>query len=152
MAGSRKRAGKGKRGGRGGRGWQSSGLVWIGGLAVLLGLLILPTLSFGAGHHPEPREHIGHDHVAHAARYAAYPRVAQIYERVAETPHVVDGIYCYCDCSEHSGHYSLLDCFHDDHAARCDICLSEGDMAYRMHHEGKSLDEIRTAIDRLYDT
>ena len=41
---------------------------------------------------------------------------------------------------------------HDDHAARCDICLSEADMAHRMHQDGASLDEIRTAIDRLYDT
>ena len=132
--------------------WKSAGWVWLGGLAVLIALLVLPTLSFGSSHHPEPREHIGHEHVAPAERYAAYPRVAQIYEMVAATPHVIDGVYCYCDCSEHSGHYSLLDCFHDDHAARCDICLSEAAMAHRMHQDGASLDEIRTAIDRLYDT
>lgn len=132
--------------------WKSSGWVWFGGLAVLIALLVVPTLSFGSSHHPEPREHIGHEHVAPAARYAAYPRVAQIYEAVAATPHVIDGVYCYCDCAEHSGHYSLLDCFHDDHAARCDICLSEAAMAHRMHQDGASLDDIRTAVDRLYDT
>ena len=145
MARSRKGARRGR------TGWQSSGLVWVGGVALLVGLLVLPTLSFGSGRHPEPREHVGHEHVAPAARYAAYPRVAQIYQQVAEVPHVIDGIYCYCDCSQHSGHYSLLDCFHDDHAARCDICLSEAAMAHAMHQDGKSLDEIRTAVDRLYD-
>jgi len=135
------------------RSWKGSGLAWIGGGAVLLALLVLPTLSFGGGApHPDPREHIAHDHVAPAARYAAYPRVARTYALVAEIPHVIDGIYCYCACSEHSGHYSLLDCYRDDHAARCDVCLSEADMAHRMHQDGKSLDEIRTAIDRLYET
>jgi hypothetical protein len=140
---------------RGGRrkDWKSSNITWIGGGVLLLGLLLIPTLDLGAAsHHPEPREHVDHTHVAPAARYAAYPRVASIYQEVAEVPHVIDGIYCYCACSEHSGHHSLLDCFHDDHAARCDVCLSEGTMAYRMHKDGKSLEEIRTAIDRLYET
>ena len=137
---------------KGGKSWKSSGLAWAGGLAVLIALLVLPTLSFGSARHPEPREHIGHEHVAPADRYEAYPRVAQVYRMAAASPHVIDGIYCYCDCSEHSGHYSLLDCFHDDHAARCDICLSEAAMAYRMDQDGESLDRIRTAIDRLYDT
>ena len=139
--------------GRRPRSWKDSGLVWIGGGAVLLALLVLSTLSFGGGApHPEPREHIAHDHVAPATRYADYPRVARTYALVAEIPQVIDGIYCYCACSEHSGHYSLLDCYKDDHAARCDVCLSEADMAHRMHRDGKSLDEIRTAIDRLYET
>lgn len=140
------------RGGRG-KGWKDSGLVWLGGAAVLVALLILPTMSFSAGdHHPEPRAHIAHDHVAPAAHYAAFPRVAETYSLVATIPQVLDGIYCYCACSEHSGHYSLLDCFKDAHAARCDVCLSEASMAFRMNQDGKSLDDIRLAIDRLYAT
>ncbi len=151
MGRSGKRTGSAGRGRK--RGWKDSGLVWLGGAAVLLGLLILPTISFtAADHHPEPREHIGHDHVAPAAQYAAFPRVAQTYTMVAEIPQVIDGIYCYCACSEHSGHYSLLDCYKDAHAARCDVCLSEASMAYRMLQDGKSLDDIRLAIDRLYET
>jgi hypothetical protein len=149
---------KGKSGSRSGRpggggDWKSSRLVWAGAALVLVALLVFPAMSLGGStHHPEPREHIDHTHVAPAERYAAYPRVAQIYGEVAEVPHVIDGIYCYCACSEHSGHHSLLDCFHDDHAAHCDVCLSEATMAHRMHSDGKSLDEIRTAIDRIYDT
>lgn len=141
----RRKDGKGKR-------WTDSGLLWLGGLAVLVGLLVLPTVSFGSSHHPEPRAEIGAEHVVPGQRYAAYPRVKEVYEMVAEIPGVIDGIYCYCNCSEHSGHYSLLDCYHSDHAARCDVCLSEGAMAYRMHKDGKSLDQIRSAIDHLYET
>lgn len=139
---------------RGKRSWKDSGLVWFGGAAVLLGLLILPTLSFGgtSGHHPDPRPMSMRSHTAPAAQYAAYPRVAEIYGEVAKVPEVVDGVYCYCQCEEHAGHYSLLDCFQNDHASQCDICLSEGDMVYRMHKDGKSLDQIRSAIDHLYST
>lgn len=136
-----------------GRSWKDSGLVWLGGGALLLALAVLPAVTFApADHHPEPRADAHERHVVAGAQYAAYPRVAQIYNEVAEIPHVIDGIYCYCACSEHSGHYSLLDCYKDNHAARCDVCLSEADMAYRMHQDGKSLDDIRTAIDRLYET
>ena len=147
--GARRMSGRGRRP----RSWKESGLVWLGGGAVVVALMIVPTLGSGEGApHPEPREHITHDHVAPAARYASYPRVSQTYALVAEVPHLIDGIYCYCACSEHSGHYSLLDCYEDDHAARCDVCLSEAEMAHRMHRDGKSLEEIRTAIDRLYQT
>ena len=135
------------------RSWKDSGLVWFAGAAVALALLILPTLNFSpSDHHPEPRQNIPQGYVAPAAQYAAYPRVAEIYGQVAEIPEVVDGIFCYCMCEKHSGHYSLLDCYKDGHASRCDICLSEGSMAYRMHQDGKSIDAIRTAVDRLYET
>ncbi len=95
---------------------------------------------------------MGPEHVVGAARYASYPRIARVYGQAAEVPQVLDGLYCYCRCAEHSGHYSLLDCFHDDHAARCDICLSEAAMAHQLHQDGKSLDQIRSAIDNMYGT
>lgn len=139
--------------GRPGKSWKDSGLVWLGGGVLLLALLVLPTLNFApADHHPEPRADAAQRHVVPAASYASYPRVAQVYGEVAQVPQVIDGIYCYCNCSQHSGHYSLLDCYKDNHAARCDVCLSEADMAYRMHQDGKSLDDIRVAVDRLYET
>lgn len=129
-------------------------LRWSAGGALVLGLLIVWTVAASSStHHPEPRADMDHTHVVPAERYADFPRVAQTYAKVAEIPHVIDGIYCYCACSEHSGHHSLLDCFHDDHGAYCDICLSQADIAHRMHTgEGASLDEIRAAIDRLYKT
>jgi hypothetical protein len=88
--------------------------------------------------------------VAPAARYAAYPRIAEVYAMAAQIPHVLDGIYCYCDCSKHSDHRSLLTCFQDDHGAACDVCLTEAALAFRMVGEGRSLKEIRKAVDDLY--
>ena len=123
-----------------------------GGLALLLLLagLSLTTRS-GSAPHPEPRAGLDHaSHVVPAARYDAYPRVAQTYEMVAAVPMIVDGVYCYCNCAEHSGHYSLLDCFASDHAARCDVCLSEATIAYRMSTDGADLRAIRAEIDRRF--
>jgi hypothetical protein len=103
-----------------------------------------------AASHPEPRPEAHSHHVAPSGQYSEYPRVAGIYAQAAEIKDVLDGLYCYCRCSEHSGHYSLLDCFADDHAARCDICLSEAALAHKMNGEGASLEQIRDAVDGLY--
>jgi hypothetical protein len=87
-----------------------------------------------------------------ADRYAAYARVRAVYAQAAEVPQVLDGIHCYCECAQHSGHRSLLSCFESDHAAACDICLTEATIAHRMTREDRSLDEIRASIDELYGT
>lgn len=102
------------------------------------------------GHHPAPRPGDSTGRVVLAARYGGYPRIADAYLKAGEMPEVLDGIYCYCDCAEHASHYSLLDCFASDHAAGCDICLSEAEMAFRMTSRGHSLDEIRLAVDATY--
>lgn len=115
---------------------------------VVLGLALVSTRAANA--HPEPRAGLTAQHVADASRYAEYPRIAQIYEMAAEIPDVLDGIYCHCDCSKHSGHRSLLTCFQDDHGAACDVCLTEAELAYRMTKEGSALKEIRKAVDALY--
>ena len=101
-----------------------------------------------SGEHPDPRP--TPPSVLDAAAFAGYERIQETYTMAAAIPNVLDGLYCHCDCEHHSGHYSLLDCFTDDHGAGCDICLSEAQLAYRMTREGKSLDEIRAAIDALY--
>jgi hypothetical protein len=133
-------------------GWKRAGWQWgVGGALAVASVVVVLVAGPPSSHHPEPRDGIDHSHVVPADRYASFPRVAAAYEKVAAIPHVIDGIYCYCDCSGHSGHHSLLDCFHDDHGAYCDICLSQAEIAYRMHvGEGKSLEEIRQAMDRLY--
>ncbi|MGH7699505.1 MAG: PCYCGC motif-containing (lipo)protein, partial [Gemmatimonadales bacterium] len=58
--------------------------------------------------------------------------------------------YCHCDCSKHSGHRSLLTCFESDHGAYCDICMGEAILAARLAAEGRTLDAIRSAIDRQF--
>ena len=118
--------------------------------AIVLVLSLMTVRRANAAHHPTPREGLTHEHVQSATAYAQHPRIAEVYEQAAAIPHVLDGLYCYCDCSKHSGHRSLLTCFHDDHGAGCGVCLSEAALAYQMTQEGKSLKEIRKAIDDLY--
>lgn len=128
--------------------------MWIklGGLMAFLAVLGVAVAHQNAGpDHPEPR--VGLDHASHvvpASRYEAYPRVAETYRMVAAVPMLVDGVYCYCHCDEHSGHHSLLDCFASDHGARCDICLSEAVMVYQMSRDGHDLEAIRKEIDSRF--
>ena len=63
----------------------------------------------------------------------------------------LDGVYCHCDCSKHAGHRSLLTCFEGEHGAYCDICMGEAMVASGMADQGRSLEEIRTAIDKYKD-
>jgi hypothetical protein len=127
-----------------------------GGLGAAAGLFTLAvgglwvTLGSSGPKHPDPRPGINGSQVVPASRYLGYERVAAVYAQAAEIPTVLDGLHCYCDCSGHSGHRSLLTCFESDHGAACDICLTEAAIAYRMTKDGRSLQEIRNAIDQLY--
>lgn len=132
------------------RAWGVAGLA----VAALIVVSVAVTLDERphSPHHPEPRVAAERSTVVPSTRFAQYPRVAQTYELAAAVPMILDGIYCFCACSEHSGHYSLLDCFASDHAARCDVCMSEAVIAHQMTQNGASLDEIRREIDRTYGT
>jgi len=62
-----------------------------------------------------------------------------------------NGIRCNCGCAELPGFYSLLSCYESAGMARlCPICQGQGRMAYRLFTSGKTLDEIRVAIDARY--
>lgn len=119
-------------------------------LGVVVLLLGLASTREANAHHPDPRGDLTAASVESATRYAGYPRIAEVYEMAAQIPNVLDGLYCHCDCSKHSGHRSLLTCFQDDHGAGCDVCLTEAALAHRMTGEGRSLKEIRKAVDDLY--
>jgi len=123
----------------------------IGGFAAagILGVAIYAQIA-SPGHHPEPRAAASHPHVVESERYASYPRAEQTYVWAASIPGVLDGMYCFCQCKEHSGHYSLLDCFASDHGAQCDVCMNEAEIAYQMTQQGASLAEIRAEVDRVY--
>ena len=70
---------------------------------------------------------------------------------VREIPQIIDGIHCYCGCAELPDSYSLLTCYEGDGMAQmCHICQGEARLAYRLHKDGKSLEDIRTAIDAKY--
>jgi hypothetical protein len=118
---------------------------------LVVGLGLVATRSANAADHPDPRAGLTAADVDSPEKYAAYPRVREIYTMAAQIPQVLDGLYCHCDCSKHSNHRSLLTCFQDDHGAACDVCLTEAALAYDMTRQGKSLKEIRRAVDGLYN-
>lgn len=123
----------------------------VGLFALAIGVVVVTGRGRGPrSHHPQPRPDVTAAEVVPAARYASYPRIAEVYGLASRIPEVLDGLYCYCQCSEHAGHYSLLDCFKSDHGANCDVCLSQAALAYRMTEDGEGLDGIRKATDRLF--
>jgi phosphoribosyl-dephospho-CoA transferase len=64
---------------------------------------------------------------------------------------VIDGIRCNCGCTNPPEFYSLLSCYEAKGMARdCVICQGQGRLAVRLHKEGKSLDQIRSAIDAKF--
>lgn len=68
-------------------------------------------------------------------RYGPGTRTSRAYEVAWAVRTVLDGLYCYLGCEEHSKHRSLLDCFASDHASGCDICMREAETPYEMTSE-----------------
>ena len=77
-------------------------------------------------------------------------RVRTAYATAKAIPAVLDRLYCYCRCKENMGHKSLLSCYADTHAANCNVCLTEAEMAAEMVGDGLCPDEIQQAIDRRF--
>jgi hypothetical protein len=119
------------------------------GIAVAIAGIALSACS-GAGHHPTPRANVTGARVLPASTFGEDMRLVRAYTAAREMPEVFDGLYCYCQCRENMGHRSLLTCYESEHAASCDICLTEGTIADQLHHQGKSLDAIRQAIDAQF--
>ncbi len=125
--------------------------IWValGVLLLALGYRLVRPGSAEA-RHPTPRPGISAAKVESPAQWSNQPDIADVYRMAAEIPEVLDGIYCYCDCHHNFNHYSLLTCFESDHGGNCDVCMNEVRIAYRMHKEGKTLEQIRQVIDATY--
>jgi hypothetical protein len=103
------------------------------------------------GPHPEPRPGIDASRVLTGEQLADYPGVISAFDQVREIPQIVDGIRCSCGCASREGFYSLLSCYEGEGMARhCEVCQGTGRMAYRLHKQGKTLNEIREALDLRY--
>ena len=101
--------------------------------------------------HPTPRPGITGAKVLARSELADSPDLVPLFDAVRAAPQVVDGIRCHCGCASLSGHYSLLTCYEAPAMALvCPICQGQGRVATRLHRAGKSLDEIRTAIDAQF--
>lgn len=103
------------------------------------------------GPHPEPRPGVTAAKVLTAGQLGGFEDAIATFDKVRQIPHVVDGIRCQCGCADLPGYYSLLSCYEEAGMARwCDICQGEGNLVFRLHAEGKSLAEIREAVDARY--
>jgi uncharacterized protein with PCYCGC motif len=127
-------------------------LPWIvAGLAgaALAGLLVAQRAG-GTTVHPDPRPGVTAERVVPPGMVPNTAGAAEAYAAARRAPQVLDGVYCHCACSKHSGHRSLLTCFESDHGSHCDICMGEATLAARLASQGSSLDDIRRAIDQRF--
>ena len=99
--------------------------------------------------HPDPRPGITAEHVLPADHFKD-PEVRKNYDMAREIPEVLDGLYCHCDCAKPLHHRSLLSCFESEQPSGCGTCQHEMKLAYKLHADGKTLDEIRKAVDAKF--
>jgi hypothetical protein len=101
--------------------------------------------------HPEPRAGITAARVLPNDRLTEHPDAISAFEQVRQVPQIVDGIGCHCGCATRKGFYSLLSCYEGEGMAMmCEVCQGQGRLAFRLHQGGKTLNEIRAAIDARY--
>jgi hypothetical protein len=101
--------------------------------------------------HPTPRPGITGARVLTREQLADAADLVPLFDAVRAIPGVVDGIRCHCGCAAMSGYYSLLSCYEAPAMAiACPICQGQGRVAARLHRAGKTLDEIRVAIDAQF--
>lgn len=149
------------------RAFVASGLVATGGLLsgrLRLGGVLVGTHRPGGGRccahpaggldpgpNPTPRPGIDASRVLKPEQLKDSRGAVTAFDEVRQIPQIVDGIRCHCGCATLKGFYSLLSCYEGDGMARdCHICQGQGRMAFRLHGAGKSLDEIREAIEAKY--
>lgn len=123
--------------------------VFAGAAAAALAAVVFVTRPAGAGH-PEPRAGITAAKVLAVDDIPRTPGAVEAYAAARDAAATLDGVYCYCDCSKHARHRSLLTCFESDHGAFCDVCMGEAMLAHQLAGRGTSLQDIRTAIDRQF--
>src|SRR4051812_29015844 len=91
-----------------------SALPWVIGAVAVVAIVYVLMISGGPkkGIHPEPRADAASmgGSVMPASFFARDPHVEHVYQLAKENSGTLDGIYCHCDCSIHSGHRSLLAC------------------------------------------
>ena len=127
---------------------------WIvaGAAAVALAGVVFYTSPAKGSIHPDPRPGITAEQVLPNFAIPKTPGSLEAYAAARSAPATLDGVYCHCNCSKTAGHRSLLTCFESDHGAYCDICMGEAMVASGMAARGRSLMEIREAIDRQFGT
>jgi hypothetical protein len=103
------------------------------------------------GPHPDPRPDVDGSKVLTAEQLADSPDLIPLYDGIRQIPHIADGIRCQCGCAPIAAYRSLLVCFEEGGMAlHCQVCQTEGRMVVRLHRAGRTLDQIRAAIDARF--
>lgn len=110
---------------------------------------VSPGLTDEVFPHPEPRGGITAANVLAESELPDKKRVRAVYAAAREHPAIFDGIYCTCHCVE-DGHRSLLVCFETDQATGCWGCQEVAEEVAKQAKLGKSLKEIRAAVDKRF--
>ncbi len=101
--------------------------------------------------HPTPRAGITGANVLAKEQLVSKPKLISLFDSVREIPAVMDGIRCNCNCAHEPDLYSLLSCFEGKAMAlECGVCQGQGRLVARLHKAGKTLDEIRVAVDAKF--
>lgn len=102
--------------------------------------------------HPKPRAGITSAKVLTTAQLSKHPKLVPLFDSVRKIPQIIDGIRCNCGCGNPPEMYSLLSCYEvaSSMALECAVCQGQAKLAARLHGEGKSLDEIRKAVDAKF--
>ena len=118
------------------------------GVAAVLLPVDVRALEPGRGH-PDPRPDVDGSAVLDAT--SVREELRALFEGIRGIPEIADGIGCHCGCGAMPEMRSLLSCYEGIGMAQfCVICEGEGRLAVALHAEGRTLDEIRTAIDRRF--
>lgn len=122
------------------------------GAALPAGLWAASHPSRRRGPHPTPRPDYTAGKVLAADQLGGDKELVTLFDGIRKIPQVADGIRCSCGCAELPGFYSLLSCFEgkDAMAKWCTICAGTGALVIRLHGRGRTLDQIREAVDARY--
>lgn len=125
--------------------------IAAGGIMLLAGTRRSAALQSLLGReHPDPRPDVDGSAVLDGDALAARPDLVELYDGVRRIPHIADGIGCSCGCAAAPHYRSLLSCFEDTMAMHCEICQTEGRMVIRLHAAGRTLEQIRAALDARF--
>ena len=104
-----------------------------------------------AGPHPDPRPGIDGSRVLRREQLGDNADVIGIFDMIRAIPQIADGIRCQCECRQLEEYRSLLTCFEGvGMAQHCLVCQDQAKLAFTMFRRGRSLRDIRQAIDREF--
>ncbi|WP_372528010.1 PCYCGC motif-containing (lipo)protein [Piscinibacter sp.] len=76
------------------------------------------------------------------------PEVRHGYWIATQIPAQLNKLYCWCGCENRGIHRSNLQCFEDEMATDCPVCLGTAEIAYQMSQKGiTDAAKIQAAVD-----